>query len=94
MIGLGTLFKKNISRYDADSDPLGHKSSLISGKPREIRPRLYQDICALCGRTILTGERTDLFRSADGNSAVVICPHCRPRAVKAGYTRVRPGERD
>ena len=93
MIGLGTLFKKNISNYDAGNDPFNQKP-LLSGKRREIKPRLYQDICALCGRTILTGERTDLFRDADGERAVVICPQCRTQAIRDGYVKVPSAPND
>ena len=93
MIGLGTLFKKNISNYDADSDPFVQRP-LLSGKRREIKPRIYQDICDHCGRTILTGERTDLFRDADGGRAVVICPQCRTQAIKDGYEKVPSAPND
>ncbi len=91
MIGLGTLFKKNISNYDPGSDPIPdsfERGQSHDAGSREIRPRLQQDICGLCGRTILTGEKTDLFRGSDNSMAIVVCQHCRSDAAEAGYQRM------
>ena len=54
---------------------------------REIRPRLYQDVCGMCGRTILTGENTTLFANPEDGNPVVVCPHCRQRARESGYQK-------
>ena len=94
MIGLGTLFKKNISNWEADNDPLaecleGITSVRSPAGRREIRPRLYQDTCGRCGRTILTGERTEVFaEKEDVHRRFVVCSHCRPQTLKDGFLKL------
>ncbi len=91
MIGFGTLFKKNISNYEPGNDPVPsslHYKQNHYGGGREIRPQLYQDTCGLCGRTILTGEKTDLFTSSEDGRTIVVCQHCRSCAIERGYQRI------
>lgn len=40
--------------------------------------------CAVCGRTILRGERVAEYIDDDGETALV-CPLCRPRAETSGW---------
>jgi hypothetical protein len=42
------------------------------------------DNCAVCGRTILSGERTRSYISPDGDRRAV-CDLCRPRAEQLGW---------
>jgi hypothetical protein len=42
------------------------------------------DNCAVCGRTILSGERTRTYVSPDGERRAV-CDLCRPRAEQLGW---------
>ncbi len=91
MIGFGTLFKKNISNFDHchDSIPSSlHYKQNHYGGGREIRPQLYQDTCGICGRTILTGETTDLFRHNEEARTIVVCGHCRPDVMERGYKKI------
>lgn len=45
-----------------------------------------EDICSICGRTMLKGEQTDEYVEADGGSARV-CVLCRPSAERMGWLR-------
>jgi len=54
--------------------------------------------CAICGRSLLVGERSERF-SPDGLEYVDVCPLCRDQALEAGWYReggpglhVRPPE--
>ena len=40
--------------------------------------------CAICGRSLLVGERADRF-SPDGLEYVDVCPLCREQALEAGW---------
>ena len=42
------------------------------------------DECAVCGRTILRGERASEYVDTEGEKADV-CPLCKPRAEAAGW---------
>ena len=53
---------------------------------KELRP-IHDDVsCDVCGRTILKGERTEEFQSADGRRYVV-CELCTARAEDLGWIR-------
>ncbi len=86
MIGLGTLFKKNINGTNEPAHPPQERYVNRQGR-LEIRPRLYQDICGLCGRTLLTGEQTNLFTHPEAGNSIVICPHCRDEARQNGWSQ-------
>ncbi|MET0557635.1 MAG: hypothetical protein ABW065_03035 [Solirubrobacterales bacterium] len=47
------------------------------------------ETCAVCGRTILAGERTRAFVSTGGRHGV--CELCTPRAERLGWEREREG---
>lgn len=42
--------------------------------------------CAICGRSLLVGERSLRF-SPDGRNYVEVCPLCRDRAIEYGWQR-------
>lgn len=42
--------------------------------------------CAICGRSLLVGERSERF-SPDGLEYVDVCPLCREQALEAGWYR-------
>jgi hypothetical protein len=43
--------------------------------------------CAVCERTLLLGERTVRFSSADGAELVDVCPLCQEIALDAGWVK-------
>ena len=90
MIGLGTLFKKNVSNWDAGSDPISEYEAhaATDGGRREIRPRLNHDACGVCGRTLLTGERADVFMEKNSGGRIVVCSHCRPQTLRDGLQQL------
>jgi hypothetical protein len=56
-------------------------------------------ICAICGRTVLVGERTIRF-TPDGHEFVDVCPLCKDEALAHGWVSeggpglpVQPGDR-
>lgn len=52
-----------------------------------------EETCAVCGRTILAGERTRVYMSPEGRSQVV-CELCRGRAERLGWVDpAAPGAR-
>ena len=52
-------------------------------------PVSHDETCAVCGRTILAGERTRAYVSTDGRHDV--CELCAPRAERLGWERERDG---
>src|SRR5579872_6181129 len=55
--------------------------------------------CAVCGRTVLVGERTFRF-TPDGREFVDVCPLCKEQALAYGWVSeggptlpIQPGER-
>jgi len=53
---------------------------------KELRPFHYHVTCAVCGRTMLKGERTESFLAPGGDHHVV-CELCFVRAEHAGWLR-------
>jgi len=49
----------------------------------------HDETCAVCGRTILAGERTRAYVSTGGRQDV--CELCAPRAERLGWEREREG---
>ena len=41
-------------------------------------------VCAICGRTVLVGERTFRF-TPDGREFVAVCPLCKDEALAHGW---------
>jgi hypothetical protein len=58
---------------------------------KELRPVHDSVSCDVCGRTILKGERTEAYQSADGRSYVV-CELCTARAEQLGWIRASVAE--
>jgi hypothetical protein len=58
---------------------------------KELRPVHDSVSCDVCGRTILKGERTEDFQSADGRRYVV-CELCTARAEQLGWIRASVAE--
>jgi hypothetical protein len=58
---------------------------------KELRPVHDSVSCDVCGRTILKGERTEAYQSADGRRYVV-CELCTARAEQLGWMRASVAE--
>jgi len=58
---------------------------------KELRPVHDRISCDVCGRTILKGERTEAYQSADGRRYVV-CELCTTRAEQLGWVRASVAE--
>lgn len=52
----------------------------------EINVGNMENICSVCGRTLLTGERTEAYISAGGEERQV-CDLCRARVERQGWAR-------
>jgi hypothetical protein len=54
-------------------------------RARQISTMHEHDICDVCGRTLLRGERTEPF--IDGARRYEVCELCKPRALHEGWLR-------
>lgn len=52
---------------------------------RDIRPSTTYTICDVCGRTLLRGERSEVY--IDGGARRQVCELCKPRALHEGWLR-------
>jgi hypothetical protein len=52
---------------------------------RDIRPSTAYTICDVCGRTLLRGERSEVY--IDGGARRQVCELCKPRALHEGWLR-------
>jgi hypothetical protein len=52
---------------------------------RDIKPRLLDDTCDVCGRTLLRGEHPEHFLA--GGERRTVCDLCAPRAQHEGWIR-------
>jgi hypothetical protein len=52
---------------------------------RDIRPSTAYTICDVCGRTLLRGERSEVY--IDGGARREVCELCKPRALHEGWLR-------
>lgn len=55
---------------------------------REVRPKLYHDVCDVCGRTLLTGEKIEVFKNPEFEGHVLVCCTCREAARSSGFSKV------
>src|SRR4051812_39865950 len=53
---------------------------------KELRPTLEHGNCDVCGRSILKGERTDVYL-APGGQRKLVCELCTDRAYQEGWIR-------
>src|SRR5213079_776986 len=53
---------------------------------KELRPTLDHGNCDVCGRSILKGERTDVYL-APGGQRKLVCELCVDRAYQEGWIR-------
>ena len=53
---------------------------------KELRPTLEHGNCDVCGRSILKGERTDIYL-APGGQRKLVCELCIDRAYQEGWIR-------
>lgn len=81
---MGPLIKMNIFRYASEEDFPGEAAGHGAGPEEGTGQGIYQDICGMCGRTILTGEKTELFTAPNSGKPVCVCSHCRTAARTAG----------
>jgi hypothetical protein len=52
---------------------------------KDIRPSTAYDVCDVCGRTLLRGERAEVY--IDGGARRSVCELCKPRALHEGWLR-------
>lgn len=52
---------------------------------KDIRPSTAYTICDVCGRTLLRGERSEVY--IDGGVRREVCELCKPRALHEGWVR-------
>ncbi|HEY4828526.1 MAG TPA: hypothetical protein VIH85_17255 [Solirubrobacteraceae bacterium] len=52
---------------------------------KDIRPSTAYTICDVCGRTLLRGERSEVY--IDGGVRREVCELCKPRALHEGWLR-------
>jgi hypothetical protein len=52
---------------------------------RDIRPSTAYTICDVCGRTLLRGERSEVYIA--GGARREVCELCKPRALHEGWLR-------
>jgi hypothetical protein len=52
---------------------------------RDIRTSHAHTVCDVCGRTLLRGERAEIY--VNGGTRRSVCELCRPRAVHEGWVR-------
>jgi hypothetical protein len=52
---------------------------------KDIRPSTAYTICDVCGRTLLRGERSEVY--IDGGARREVCELCKPRALHEGWIR-------
>ena len=52
---------------------------------KDIRPSTAYTICDVCGRTLLRGERAEIY--IDGGARRSVCELCKPRALHEGWLR-------
>lgn len=65
------------------------EAKIIRVSRGEVRPKLDVQHCALCGRTILTGEVTELYNAPQADDhPMIVCSICRPKARDNGLSKV------
>jgi hypothetical protein len=52
---------------------------------RDIRTSIQDTVCDVCGRTLLRGERADVY--LDGRTPREVCELCKDRALQEGWVR-------
>lgn len=87
VIELAGFIRRTLFYYEGDSETSGNGEAL-NGDGRQISPRLYQDVCGMCGRTILTGETSEPYIAPNEGEPVVVCSICRPKARECGFCKV------
>lgn len=78
-------------KADSEEGPLNKQPAEAGSQHKEFPSTPFMEVCGMCGRTILTGEKTEHFTAQDDGRSVIVCSHCRAAAVNAG---LRKGDTD
>jgi len=78
-------FMKPPDEAESGADTLGSDTDrgIIDGEAAR-----HQQSCGVCGRTLLTGERVEVYIDSEHNRSLVVCEICRPAAKRTGYKQV------
>ena len=62
------------------------RGASIAAMKKELRPRLEETLCDVCGRTMLKGERAEPYL-VGGGQRMLVCELCTDRAYAQGWIR-------
>src|SRR2546423_10858032 len=62
------------------------RGASIAAMKKELRPRLEEPVCDVCGRTMLKGERAEPYL-VRGGQRMLVCELCTDRAYAQGWIR-------
>lgn len=77
----------SLFKSDSADGHLNQQDAEAVSQDEEFPSAPFMDVCGMCGRTILTGEKTEHFIAPDDGRSVIVCSHCRAAAVNAGLRR-------
>lgn len=89
MQDLAKLLRRKISSLGNDSlaETQGSDESREDGIIDAERIFQHQT-CGFCERTMLAGERTEVYTDAAAGDVFVVCSICRPTARQFGYSKI------
>ncbi len=91
MIELANLAKRHLQllvkdeRVEEWGQGGGRRDGVLDGE--SVR---RHEACGMCGRTLLTGETTELYADAEETVSFLVCTICRPTARQFGYRKLAP----
>lgn len=77
----------NIFKSDFKDNSINASASDGDSQNVDFPSTPFIDVCGMCGRTILTGEKTEHYTARDDGRSVIVCSHCREAAKIAGLRR-------